>query len=69
MVKAGLASPGDMNVPEFSGDNQIAVDIWNAMGGEIKFPDVLYLIAFNEVDDTALMLERLYAIRGAMRDG
>ena len=70
MVKAGLASPGAMTaaLPPLSIGNSLAIAAWNRCGGEIRFPDVLYALARDEVDDIDLMLERLDTLRDVMKE-
>jgi len=71
MVKMGFCQPGDntKHLPPLTGGNEAAIHIWNKLGSEVRFPDVLYLMAVEGVDDEVLMLERLYALRDVLKDG
>lgn len=65
MVRSGLFRNVTQR-PEFpplSHYNAQAVAIWNRLGGEIRWPDVLYACALHDVDSLRLMIERLYALR------
>lgn len=64
MARSGLFR----NVPELRAEplsfyNAQAVQIWNRLGGEIRWPDLLYVMALHAVDDRRLMIERLYTLR------
>ena len=70
MVAAQFFLPGDLtrDLPPLSPGNAEAIALWNRMGGELRWPDVLYLMTLAHVDDVALMLERLYALRDFFAD-
>jgi hypothetical protein len=69
MVKAGLATVGAMTatLPPLSVGNTLAITAWNRCNGEMKFPDVLYALARDEIDDLDLMLMRLETLRDVMK--
>lgn len=69
MLKHGFAKPGSMTrfLPPLSAGNRIAVQIWNRLGGELKWPGLHYELEMAAVDDIDLMLARLYGIQSVMK--
>lgn len=70
MVKSGIATPGALtaNLDPLTIGNALAIAAWNRLGGEIRYPDVIYALARDDVDDLDLMLERLDALQALMKE-
>lgn len=65
MVRAGFVRPGDLvrNLAPLSQENMTAIAIWNRMDGAVAYPDVLYLMVLEGVNDFRGMLHRLDVLR------
>jgi hypothetical protein len=43
--------------------NVAALQIWNRLGGELRYPDVAYEIAQRSEENAGMLLNRLHALR------
>jgi hypothetical protein len=62
--------PRDMSAnprPDVGVDGEVAFALWHRLGGEVRLPEVFYWFEFYGITDAELMLERLLAIRDAVR--
>lgn len=71
MLKQGFAREGSMTrfMQPLSPGNRAAIQIWNRLGGELKWPALHYELELAGVDDVEMMLARLYCLQRVTQSG
>lgn len=68
MLKRGQASRDQLAAlrPDLEPDNELAVQLWNAMGGKIDWAALPLLCGLHDVADPEAMIERLKVLQHEM---